>query len=349
MPPQRWSKSRGPRLTRYVWFFLACAGAVACSGPAPAHPPAEDTAHCDTALPTGAVEIEGGQFTMGSDANYREESPSRTVTVDTFWMDRTEVTVERFARFVEETGYETVAERPVDPETMPDVDLEARPDLAPIFEPGGAVFRPGDVETLRNASWWHYVPGANWRHPQGPDAPEAAPREPVTQIAFEDAEAFASWAGGRLPTEAEWEYAALAADEGASSTSARPRNANTWQGIFPVENTGEDGFDGVAPAGCFAPNANGLHDMLGNVWEWTTDWYAPFPAADTDNPQGVPQDRSFDPANPGVPSRVLKGGSFLCAENYCQRYRPAARHPQETGLGTNHIGFRLVYDEAPED
>lgn len=296
------------------------------------------------------VRIEAGAFVMGSNQTYREEGPARTVHVSGFWIDPTEVTVSQFRTFVEDTGYVTLAEQALDPADYPNIDLETNPALADLFKPGGAVFTPDGAGTSRSLGWWTYVPGATWRHPQGPDAPAAGDQDPVTQIAFDDAAAYAAWKGGRLPTEAEWEYAALGGKAQAAFESAgQPDNANTWQGIFPIANTAGDGFEGVAPVGCFRPNGNGLYDMLGNVWEWTADWYAPVHDTGTDDPKGIPRSRSFDPANPGVPSKVLKGGSFLCADNYCRRYRPAARHPQETGLGTNHIGFRVVYDEAPAD
>lgn len=284
---------------------------------------------------------------MGSDRTYREEGAARTVSVSGFWMDSTEVTVARFAAFVEQTGYVTLAEKALDPGDYPSVDLQTHPELAAMFEPGGAVFIP-DAKGMRQAmSWWQYVPGASWRMPQGRDKPAAERSDPVTQIAFEDAVAFARWAGGRLPTEAEWEYAALAGETNQAFGPQARQNANTWQGPFPVANTAEDGYSTVAPVGCYAPNTHGLYDMLGNVWEWTADWYASVQATEDRNPGGVNRQQSFDPANPGVPSRVIKGGSFLCAENFCRRYRPAARQPQETGLGTNHIGFRLVYDTDP--
>ncbi len=309
-------------------------------------PRAGDVAACDA--PNDPVRIAGGRFVMGSDTTYREEGRARPVSVSTFWIDPTEVTVARFAAFVEATGYKTVAERPVDPEAYPGLDLATQPGASSLFEPGGAVFVPDAARVARSMGWWQYVPGATWRRPQGPDGPAAHPQAPVTQIAFEDARAFAEWAGGRLPTEAEWEYAALAGETNAEFGPGARANANTWQGLFPLANTADDGFEGVAPVACFAPNAYGLHDMLGNVWEWTADWYAPSHATGLEDPTGVARSASHDPANPGVPSRVLKGGSFLCADNFCRRYRPAARQPQDTGLGTNHIGFRVAYDQAPD-
>ncbi len=293
------------------------------------------------AAPSAPVFIEGGDFVMGVDDAYPEEGPAHRVTVSSFWIDPAEVTVARFAAFVEATGYVTVAEKTIDPATVEDAPAAD----ASLLEPGGAVFQPSPDVSLSAFNWWKYVAGANWRYPQGPEKPRAALSEPVTQIAFEDARAFAQWAGGRLPTEAEWEYAAKAGGTISETTSSPPADANTWQGIFPVQNTKRDGFEGVAPAGCFAPNAFGLYDMIGNVWEWTANWYAPgHEEGEGANPQGPAVDRSYDPRSPGVPVRVIKGGSYLCAENYCIRYRPSARHAQETGLGTNHIGFRIVYD-----
>lgn len=293
------------------------------------------------------VKIQGGEFVMGSDTTYPEEGHARIVTIDTFWMDSTEVTVDQFARFVDATGYVTVAEKPIGPEGFPSVDLKTNPELSELFKPGGAVFDPSAKSVARGLNWWTYIVGANWRYPEGPDKQKAYPRHPVTQIAYDDAVAYANWANGRLPTEAEWEYAALAGNSNSQIGFARPEEANTWQGVFPVANSAEDGFENVAPVGCFEANANGLYDMLGNVWEWTGDWYAPTQQTEKDNPSGMSLQKGFDPANQGAPSRVLKGGSFLCADNYCRRYRPAARHPQETGLGTNHIGFRVVYDRQP--
>ena len=332
--------------TRTSRMIRQCATAAMLTGILAVMPlPAQ--AETDCKPPPAPARIDGGTFVMGSDDTYREEGAARNVSVSGFWIDATEVTVEQFSAFVETTGYVTVAETAIDPDDYPAVDLEAQPEFAEMLEPGGAVFTP-EAKNMRQAmSWWRYVPGANWRFPEGPDKPAARPSDPVTQIAFEDALAYAEWAGGRLPTEAEWEFAALAGEDNQAFGPKARENANTWQGPFPVANTGEDGFSTVAPVACYDPNAFGVHDMLGNVWEWTADWYAPAQAEATRDPAGVGRTQSFDPSNPGVPSRVIKGGSFLCAENFCRRYRPAARQPQETGLGTNHIGFRLVYDADP--
>lgn len=269
---------------------------------------------------------------MGGDNAYPEEAPVQEVLVGSFWLDATEVTVDRFSEFVVSSGYVTVAER--------------RTDGAPWL-PGGAVFLPPQDAMVTGLSWWKYVPGATWRYPQGPGKQPAAAAEPATQIAFEDALAFAAWAGGRLPTEAEWEFAARVGDPGEDFDPSA--EANTWQGVFPVLNSKEDGFEGVAPVGCFQPNGYGLYDMIGNVWEWTADWYAPQRSDETEHPTGVAQEVSYDPSSPGVPVRVIKGGSYLCARTFCMRYRAAARQPQDTGLGTNHIGFRLAYDRIPPD
>jgi formylglycine-generating enzyme len=253
----------------------------------------------------GMVWIPAGTVAMGSDV-YPEET-RRSVAVNGFWIDRTEVTNAEFEAFVSATNYVTVAERK--------------------GTKGAAVFvlPSGDTDLSRAANWWHYVDGANWRHPGGPDTTiEDREQFPVVAIAYEDAAAYAKWKGRRLPTEAEWEHAARA---GAAQLAEReqPQHANTWQGVFPVIDTAEDGFAGIAPVGCFKPNAHGLHDTIGNVWELTADAYE----------------------NRTPPAHVIKGGSFLCAPNYCLRYRPAARQPQEDGLGTSHTGFRTVLDAPP--
>ncbi|NOT41833.1 MAG: formylglycine-generating enzyme family protein [Alphaproteobacteria bacterium] len=252
----------------------------------------------------GMAWIPAGTVTMGSDV-YPEET-SRSVALNGFWIDRTEVTNAEFEAFVKATNYVTVAERK--------------------GTKGAAVFvlPSGDADLSRAANWWRYVEGANWRHPAGPDTSIGGREQfPVVAITLEDAAAYAKWKGRRLPTEAEWEHAARA---GASALPEReqPKNANTWQGVFPIIDTAEDGFTGIAPVGCFKPNAFGLHDMIGNVWEYTADTYE----------------------NQTPPAHVIKGGSFLCAPNYCLRYRPAARQPQEDGLGTSHVGFRTVLDAA---
>lgn len=260
------------------------------------------------------VWVPGGTFTMG-DTFYPEEEPLREVTVEGFWMDRTEVTNAEFAAFVDATGYVTVPERPV--------DAVAHPGLPPEMQkPGAVVFiMPNDVSGMGDISqWWQYVPGANWRHPGGPDTSiEGRDRFPVTAIAHEDALAYAAWKGRVLPSEAQWEWASRAADPGAPNPRAQPGEANTWQGLFPVINEAEDGFVGIAPVGCFEPNALGLYDMIGNLWEWTADAY-----------EGAPG------------TRVIKGGSWLCAPSYCLRYRPGARQPQEADLATTHLGFRTI-------
>ena len=252
----------------------------------------------------GMVWVPAGTVTMGSDV-YPEET-HRTVTVKGFWIDRTEVTNAEFAAFVKATKYVTVAERQ--------------------GTKGAAVFvlPSGNTDLSSAANWWRYVEGANWRHPGGPDTTiKGRDHFPVVAITLEDAQAYAKWKGRRLPTEAEWEHAARA---GAATLAEReqPKDANTWQGVFPIIDTAEDGFTGIAPVGCFGPNAYGLHDMIGNVWEYTADAYE----------------------NQTPPAHVIKGGSFLCAPNYCLRYRPAARQPQEDGLGTSHVGLRTVLDAA---
>lgn len=270
------------------------------------------------AVRAGMVWVPGGTFTIG-DTLYPEELPLREISVEGFWMDRTEVTNAEFAAFVDATGYITVPERPV--------DTVAHPGLPPEMQlPGAVVFiMPNDVNGMGDISqWWQYVPGANWRHPGGPGTSiEGREQFPVTAIAYEDALAYAEWKGRELPSEAQWEWASRAADPDAPNPHAQPREANTWQGLFPVINEAEDGFVGVAPVGCFEPNALGLHDMIGNLWEWTADAYEDAPG-----------------------TRVIKGGSWLCAPSYCFRYRPGARQPQEADLATTHLGFRTIAPSA---
>ena len=292
----------------------------------------------------GMVRMAGGRFQMGSDEHYAEEALAREVVVDGFWIDRHDVTNAQFARFVAASGYVTLAER------MP--DLQRHPDLpAAMRVPGSAVFEmPRDG---RSGSW-RFVAGANWRQPDGPASSIADKgSHPVVHVAYEDAQAYASWAGRELPTEAQWEFAArggLKAEPYAWGARFEPDGkpmANTWQGAFPIVNTGDDGFIGTSPVGCFSPNPYGLFDMAGNVWQWTDTWYVPGHSGRSEvNPTGPDEAASHDPRQPGVPAKVIKGGSHLCAPNFCARYRPAARQASETDSGTSHIGFRTILNEG---
>ncbi len=290
--------------------------------------------------------MSGGTFLMGSNRFYPEEAPVREVTVAGFWIDVYQVTNREYATFVRATGYVTVAERPLDASYFPGVPPEE-------LVPGAAVFHKtsGPVDLRDWSAWWEYVPGASWRFPEGPGSSiRSRPDHPVVQIAYEDAEAYASWAGKRLPTETEWEYAARGGLVGADfvwgdemEPNGKPA-ANTWQGEFPWQNLATDGYERTAPVGMFPPNGYGLYDMAGNVWEWTSDWYAARP--DREHSPCCARERSYDPAQPHVriPRKVLKGGSFLCAPNYCLRFRPAARSPQAIDTAMSHIGFRCVKD-----
>jgi formylglycine-generating enzyme required for sulfatase activity len=295
------------------------------------------------------VRIEGRTFLMGSDEFYPEERPAHHVAVDGFRMDAHLVTAADFRRFVEATGYVTLAERPPDPAAYPDVDPA-------LLVPGSLVFRrpPHRVPLDTPQRWWAYVPGAAWHRPGGPGSSLAGRDDhPVTHVAYEDAEAYARWAGAELPTEAEWELAARGGLEGARyvwGDEFAPGGrlmANTWQGEFPWENLVSDGYEGTSPTGAFPPNGYGLHDMAGNVWEWTSDIFRPHAAAA--RACCVPRNPRVEGAGQaGIPSRVLKGGSHLCAPNYCLRYRPAARSAQAADSSASHIGFRcIVRDRAP--
>lgn len=285
------------------------------------------------------VDLPGGSFRMGSTSFYPEEAPIHTVTVEPFAIERHPVTNAQFAEFVAATGYVTVAEQPIDPALYPGADPSQ-------LQPGAMVFRPTpEPVDLRDwRQWWHWVPGASWRHPFGPDSDVADRADhPVVQVAYPDAAAYARWAGRRLPTEAEWEYAARAGATstypwGDEPTSDGRLMANTWQGRFPYRNDGALGWVGTSPVGVFAPNAFGLLDMIGNVWEWTTTEFS------THHRIGAatkPCCAPSGPADPGV-NQTLKGGSHLCAPEYCHRYRPAARSPQSQDSATTHIGFRCV-------
>ncbi|HEY1268387.1 MAG TPA: formylglycine-generating enzyme family protein [Candidatus Binatia bacterium] len=297
------------------------------------------------------VWVPGGTFLMGSNRHYAEEAPAHSVSVDGFWIDQYTVTNDDFRHFVEATGYITVAERPPDPADYPG----AKPEL---LVPASVVFqKPSGPVDLRDCfQWWSYVPGATWRHPEGPASSlKDRSRHPVVHVAFEDAVAYAEWIGKELPTEAEWEFAARGGLEGAEfvwGDEFAPGGkymANTWQGRFPWENLKNDGFEGAAPVGSFAPNGYGLYDMAGNVWEWTTDWYQPHAQAvhsccGSVNPRGGDRDQSYDATAAGgsIPRKVMKGGSYLCAPNYCRRYRPAARMAQPVDTSTCHLGFRCI-------
>lgn len=298
----------------------------------------------------GMVWIPGGTFMMGSDHHYPEEGPAHLVRVDGFWMDRYAVTNKQFQRFVKETCYVTIAERPPKPEDYPGA-------LPELLVPGSAVFQPPNYPVdLQTCSWWVYVSGANWRRPEGLGSSiKGRENYPVVHIAYEDAEAYATWAGKSLPTEAQWEFAARGKLEGAAyawGNELAPHGkqmANIWQGEFPWQNL-KPHRPGTEPVGSYPPNSYGLYDMIGNVWEWTTDWYRERHCDKTKsccipvNPRGGNQKESLDTRTPEfqIPRKVLKGGSFLCADNYCLRYRPAARHPETVDTSTCHIGFRCV-------
>jgi sulfatase modifying factor 1 len=311
--------------------------------------------------PEGMVWIPGGEFSLGSkdprgdlcggNEPMDDARPVHRVHVDPFWMDRTEVTNADYARFVAATGYVTVAERPLRPEDFPGVPLAS-------LVPGAVVFTPpAHAVPLDNAlRWWRYVPGTSWRHPEGPES-NLAGREhhPVVHVAYEDAEAYARWAGKRLPTEAEWEFAARGGRAGQAYpwgndlTPGDQWQANIWQGKFPAENSAADGNVGAAPVASFPANPYGLHDMAGNVWEWCSDWYRPDAYTRqarangaVRNPRGPAAADSFDPQEPGQPKRVQRGGSFLCTDQYCTRYRLGTRGKGAPDTGSIHVGFRCV-------
>lgn len=300
--------------------------------------------------PPKMVWIPGGVFHRGSDnPTMRDAQPVHLVAVDGFWMDQTAVTNEQFSQFVKATGYTTVAERTPKAEDYPDAPPEN-------LVAGSVVFNrsEGPVPLDNHLRWWAYIKGANWRHPEGPESDlRGRGKHPVVHVAWEDAVAYAKWAGKRLPTEAEFEFAArggLDRKKFAWGNDLKPDGkwaANIWQGHFPYDNTAEDGFRATAPVGSFPANAYGLHDMAGNVWEWCADWYRPDYYAKlaagpqpVRNPQG-PSD-SFDPSEPGTPKRVMRGGSYLCTDQYCTAYEAGARGKGAADTGTNHLGFRCV-------
>ena len=320
-------------------------------------PTLENAAPAPTFAPEGMVWIPGGEFSMGMEDPRLEfcggsdpmpdAQPIHRVRVSGFWMDRTEVTNREFGAFVRATSYVTVAERPLRPEDFPGVPAEA-------LVPGSLVFTPPTSDRVRGPlSWWAYVPGANWRHPEGPGSSiEGREDHPVVHVAYEDAEAYAKWAGKRLPTEAEWEFAARGGVAGGLyswGNDLQPEGrwaGNIFQGQFPSRNEAADGYRGSAPVAQFPANPYGLHDMSGNVWEWCSDWYRPDTYVNrrdvVENPTGPTRERSFDPQEPGMAKRVQRGGSFLCTDQYCTRYMVGSRGKGDVNTSSNHVGFRCV-------
>jgi sulfatase modifying factor 1 len=311
----------------------------------------------DDPQPATMARVSGGTFRMGSDRHYPEEAPAHNVSVDGFWIDRTPVTNRDFLKFVNATGYVTFAELKPNPKDYPGA-------LPQMLRAGSLVFTPPlrRVDLSDWNQWWQFKFGANWRRPYGPRSSIAGLHDhPVVHVAYCDAEAYAKWAGKELPTEAEWEAAARGGLDGAEfawGAEFAPggrQMANTWQGAFPHENLATDGYERTSPVRAFPPNGYGLYDMIGNVWEWTADWYTPRHQADAEkaccvpqNPRGGGQEASYDPCQPEIriPRKVLKGGSHLCAPNYCRRYRPAARHAEPVDTSTSHVGFRCVIREG---
>jgi formylglycine-generating enzyme required for sulfatase activity len=298
--------------------------------------------------------LPAAEFSMGSShAMFKDAHPVHRVRVNGFWIDQDELTNAEFQKFVKATGYKTIAEIAPSKEDFPDAPPEN-------LVAGSVVFAPPkeDVPLDNHLRWWSYVPGANWKHPEGPDSDiSSRMHHPVVHLAWHDAQAFAKWAGKRLPTEAEWEYAARGGHEGKDfswGNEFRPNGkimANTFQGHFPNKNTKEDGFLATAPIRSFPPNAFGIFDISGNVWEWVSDWYRPDyfeylkkAGEPSQNPQG-PND-SLDPNEPGVAKRVMKGGSYLCTDQYCARYMPGGRGKGDPSTGTNHLGARFVISES---
>ena len=292
----------------------------------------------DPTLSGKMIQIAGGEFQFGDNRFYPDESPKKVATVTNFQISNTEVTNEKFSKFVEATGYVTDAERGLSKEEYPNIPDEFR-------VPGSMVFiAPESNQPASPATWWQFVAGASWQSPYGPGSSiSGKDHYPVVQVTYDDALAYAEWLGHRLPTEREWEYASRGGMYSATYSwgeedpqSGSPK-ANTWQGRFPYENLNDDNYHGSSPVGCFPENGYGLYDITGNVWEWTNTPYGP------DRKRDYGSD-GYDPQQPGVKVKTLKGGSYLCSDNYCQRYRPAARQAQDVTLATSHIGFRTASD-----
>jgi len=339
-------------LDRLSWVLLLAASCSSEVGLEQAPP---------TPAPAGMVWIPGGTFLMGSESPLAlpDEGPAHEVSVSGFWLDAHEVTNMEFAHFVEETEYVTTAERAPTPEELaahlpPGVEVPPAEELSPC----SLVFQaPKSGQRARGfLDWWRVSEGASWQHPEGPESViEGRTDHPVVHVSHEDAEAYCAWAGGRLPTEAEWEFAARGRLDGATYVwgDEKPAEgvwlANTWQGMFPYRDDGSDGHRGTAPVGSYLPNAYGLHDMSGNVWEWVSDWYRPDTYAlreDDPNkcidPKGP--ETSFDPTEPYAPKRVTRGGSYLCNDSYCIGYRPSARMRTTVDTSLGHTGFRCARD-----
>ncbi|MGH9870119.1 MAG: formylglycine-generating enzyme family protein [Candidatus Polarisedimenticolia bacterium] len=350
------------RISQAPILSLAMVFAVSCSPDRPSSTSSPDVSGVGTdapprvaaaahgQAPEGMVWVPGGEFTMGSDdPTMQDGRPLVRVAVDGFWMDQTEVTNQEFERFTKATGYMTIAERTPTREEYPTAPPEN-------LVAGSVVFTPPDhlVPLDTHFRWWGYIPGASWRHPEGPGTDlTGRGRHPVVHVAWDDAVAYAAWAGKRLPTEAEWEFAARGGLDrkrfawGDEFLPAGHHQANTFQGAFPYRNTGDDGYVATSPVATFPANGFGLYDMAGNVWEWCSDWYrddwfaqlagAGMPAL---NPRGPADSR--DPSEPGTPKRVMKGGSYLCNDQYCARYMPGGRGKGDPSTGTDHLGFRCV-------
>ncbi|MEW6305930.1 MAG: formylglycine-generating enzyme family protein [Verrucomicrobiota bacterium] len=354
-------------------------GLYAVTRPKPAAPATQSgaaanpsaAAPADWSWTNGMVWIPGGTFMMGANTSgvhpvtgqpidasngslllAQDEQPVHRVTVKGFWMDQTEVTNEQFEKFTKATGYLTIAERKPDPKFFP----ELTPEEVASFQPGSIVFRPppGEVPLWNHRAWWAYVPGANWRHPDGPESDlKGREKHPVVHVCWFDVAEYCKWAGKRLPTEAEWEFAARGGLEAKKFTWGDEQFpggktlANFWQGNFPNGDSKQDGFHLISPVASYAPNGYGLHDMAGNVWEWVSDWYRHdyYAMSPENNPQGP--DTSYDPNEPNSVKKVTRGGSFLCSDLYCSGYRPSARMKSTPDTGLSHTGFRCVKDGPP--